>query len=228
MYASKDRLVIFDADGTLIDAFDAIATTFAAHGMDIGDLDRFQKRRHLFKYLGGLKEFPKNLVRQSTAQQRRALLGTLTEVYRESAKLYPGIVELIGRLQATPGLRIGMVTRNITEEPLHTLSALFARHGLDLARFDFLACVPLKAEKTAHFRQAREQLGINPARAFACGDEHKDYLASLLAGFYPLIVSYGFEDYRRLTGKFGVPDEVISRSPGELCARLVHALDLPE
>ncbi|WP_028451543.1 HAD family hydrolase [Chitinilyticum aquatile] len=228
MYPSRDRLVMFDADGTIIDAFDAIAATFSAHGMDIGDLDRFQKRRNLFKYFGGLKEFPKNVVKQTTPQQRKGLITTLTGVYRETAQLYPGVVGLIRTLQATPGIRVGMVTRNITHEPQETLRQLFARHDLDLASFDFFACIPLKMEKTWHFKQAREQLGINPARAFACGDEHKDYTASLAAGFHPLIVSYGFEDFQRLTRKYGVPEEVIAQTPAELCRRLCHTLDLPD
>lgn len=56
--------------------------------MDIGDLDRFQKRRHLFKYPGGLKKFPKNLKQQLSKQKRAKLISTLTEIYREEAKLY--------------------------------------------------------------------------------------------------------------------------------------------
>ena len=68
---SKDHLVILDADGTTIDAFSAIERTFACHYMDIGDLERFQKRRHRFKYLGGLKEFPNNIKQQLGKQKIR-------------------------------------------------------------------------------------------------------------------------------------------------------------
>jgi phosphoglycolate phosphatase len=39
-------------------------------------------------------------------------------------------------------------------------------------------------------------------------------------------VSYGFEDYDRLTEKFEIPHELISRTSGELCQRVRHALDL--
>jgi phosphoglycolate phosphatase len=53
MYRSQERLIILDADGTLVDAFDVIQKTFSALGMKIGDLERFQKRRNLLKYLGG-------------------------------------------------------------------------------------------------------------------------------------------------------------------------------
>jgi phosphoglycolate phosphatase len=43
---------------------------------------------------------------------------------------------------------------------------------------------------------------------------------------HPFMVSYGFEDHDRLTTKFDVPNELISRTSGELCRRVRHALDL--
>jgi phosphoglycolate phosphatase len=227
MYPSAERLVILDADGTTIDAFSAIERTFAHHGMDIGDLERFQKRRHLFKYLGGLKEFPANLKRQIGRRRRLQLIDTLTEVYRQEARLFPGIDELVAALIAAPDIRVGLVTRNITREPAETLRLLFLRHGIDAGAFDFLVTVPLTDTKTPYFRATRERFAINPARAYVCGDEHRDYLAAIGTGMHPFIVSYGFEDYRRLTERFDVPEEVIARTPHELSARVRHGLDLP-
>ncbi|MGA7980677.1 MAG: HAD family hydrolase [Chromatiaceae bacterium] len=223
---SSERLAILDADGTTIDAFEAIDKTFAHHGMDIGDLERFQKRRHLFKYLGGRKEFPTNLKKQLGKQKRSQLIATLTEVYREEGRLYPGIATLIQQLMAAPDIRVGVITRNITNEPEETLRRLFLRHGIDVDALDFLIHIPLGDEKTQHFRTARERFVINPARSYACGDERKDFLAAVGSGMHPFIVSYGFEDFRRLTRKIGVPEEIISRTPDELCQRVCHALDL--
>lgn len=222
-----ERLVILDADGTTIDAFDAIGKTFDRHGMNIGDLHRFQKRRNLFKYLGGLKEFPTNLRRQMGKQKRSRLIATLTEVYREEGRLYDGITALIQTLLDAPDVLVGMVTRNITLEPEETLRRLFARHDIDTAELDFLVHIPLKDQKTVAFREARARYAINPARAYACGDEGKDFLAAVTSGFHPFMVSYGFEDFERLTRKLGVPVDVISRTPDELTHRLLHALDLP-
>lgn len=135
-YKNPERLVIFDADGTTIDAFHAIQLTFLRHGMDIGDLERFQKRRKLFKYLGGLREFPTNLRRQFGKQSRKQLLATLTDVYRQEARLYPGIDSLLRTLLAVPDIRVGFVTRNVTIEPEKTLKCLFQRHGIDTGKFD--------------------------------------------------------------------------------------------
>jgi phosphoglycolate phosphatase len=226
MYDNREHLVIFDADGTVIDAFDAIDRTFSSNGMEIGDLESFQKRRKFFKYLGGLKEFPTNLKKQLGRHSRKKLLSTLTEVYREEASLYPGTAELLNELIATPGIRVGLVTRNITNEPEITLKLLFERHGVDIGELDYMSCIPLREEKTTYFKAARSRFGINPARSFACGDEHKDFIAAINAGMHPFIVSYGFEGHTRLTEKFEIPEEVVSRTPEEFCARIRHAFDL--
>jgi phosphoglycolate phosphatase len=222
----REHLVILDADGTTIDAFGAINKTFAHHGMSLGDLERFQKRRHVFKYLGGLKEFPTNLQRQVGAKKRRQLIDTLTQIYRDEAALYPSIVPLIQRLIESPTTRVGLVTRNITREPVETLTRLFARHDIDIPKLDYLVHIPLKEDKTAHFRTLRQRFEINPARTYACGDEKKDFVAAVQTGAHPFMVSYGFEDLQRLTARIGVPEDLISRTPEELCARVLHALDL--
>ncbi|HRV76977.1 MAG TPA: HAD hydrolase-like protein [Thauera sp.] len=223
-YRNPDRLVIFDADGTTIDAFHAVEQSFLRHGMAIGDLQRFQKRRRLFKYLGGLREFPNNLRRQFGKQSRKRLLATLTGFYRDEARLYPGIAPLLQQLLDAPEVRVGLVTRNVTVEPAETLRQLFRRHDIDLDAFDHLACLSLREDKTPHFRQARDRLGIHPARCYACGDEYSDYLAALGAGMYPFIVAYGAEDRQRLTDAYGVPDAFIHASPAEFADSLRHAL----
>ncbi len=222
MYNSQ-CLVILDADGTTINAFDAIQKAFKQHHLNIGDLERFQKRRHLFKYLGGLKEFPKNLIHLSKKKRYR-LIDTLTMIYREEACLYPGIPELMQRLIAEPSICVGVVTRNITNNAEETLRQLFKRHQVNAKGLDFLLHVPLKEQKLEHFRQLREQFKINPARAYACGDEKTDFIAAVGSFMSPFMVSYGFEDYERLTQKLNVPGEIISRTPQELCGRLLHAL----
>jgi phosphoglycolate phosphatase len=226
---TDQRLVILDADGTTIDAFRAIEKTFAHLGMDIGPLSRFQKRRNLFKYLGGIKEMPQNLRRQIGPGRRTKLIATLTEVYREEASMFDGAEALVRRLAAADDVRVGFVTRNITNEPMVTLTRLFDRHGIEPDLLDFLVHLPLNESKLSYFRQTRERLGINPACCFACGDEAKDYRAAVNAGMHPFMVSYGFEDFERLHAKHEIPAEVISRSPDELAWRVLHALrlDLP-
>lgn len=223
---SNDRLVVLDADGTTVDAFSAIDRTFARHDMDIGPLARFQKRRNVFKYLGGLKELPRNLRKQLAGHKRSRIIATLTEVYREECRLYDGMATLMDRLADEPGLRVGVVTRNITESPVDTLECLYRREGFDPARLAFLVHLPLSENKLDAFREIRAHFTVNPARAFACGDEASDYRAAVRSGLHPFMVSYGFEDFERLTVRHGIPEELISRSPEELGARVLHALGL--
>ena len=224
MYKCDKRLIILDADGTTIDAFSAITSTFSQHGMALGNEDNFQKRHNLFKYMGGIKEFPGNLKKQ--LRHRKHLIETLTAVYRDEALLYPGIADLMERLISAPDVIVGIVTRNITNEPLDTLSQLFRRHGIDVSQLDFLHHIPLKQNKVLAFQDLREHYGVNPALSYICGDEHKDYDAALASGMHPFIVSYGFEDHQRLVDKFSVPEALISRTPAELCARVEHTLGL--
>ena len=227
MYKSNKRLIILDADGTTIDAYSAIEMAFSRHGMTLGDEESFQKRHHLFKYLGGLKQFPSMIKKNIRKQSRKQIVGTLTDGYREEARLYPGIAQLVKTLIAAPDVVVGLVTRNITNEPLETLRQLFLRHDIDTGELDFLVHIPLKERKTAQFRLARERFDINPARSYICGDEHKDYLAAIATGMHPFMVSYGFEDHQKMTGKFDVPDDIIARTSDELCVRVLHALALP-
>lgn len=226
IYSNNKKLIILDADGTTVDAYSAIEKTFAQHGMNLGDEESFQKRHHIFKYLGGLKQFPANIRKNISKQNRKQIVETLTDVYRQEAILYPGITEFIHTLIAAPDVVVGLVTRNITNEPLETLRQLFARHNINIQQLDFLIHVPLEEKKTQHFRAVREQFGINPAKAGVCGDENKDYVAAIATGMHPYMTSYGFESFLRLTHKFDIPEEIISRTPQELCARVLHGLDL--
>ena len=136
------------------------------------------------------------------------------------------MASLIRTLLVTPGIRVGLVTRNITNEPMLTIRQVLLRHGIDLDAFDFAVHVPLAEEKTIALRSARMSFDINPARSYACGDEHKDFTSAIAAGMHPFIGSYGFEDHTRLTKKFKVPEEVISRTPEDLRIRVLHALDM--
>jgi phosphoglycolate phosphatase len=223
---SGNRLIVLDADGTTVDAFSAINQTFAAHNMDIGDIERFQNRRHIFKYLGGLRELPKNLSHQLKGRNRSALIATLTEIYREQASLYDGVREMINRLLSVPDIRVGVISRNITHEPEDTLQQLYRRNGVEADAFDFFVHLPLKEHKDAAFRSIRERFGVNPAWAYASGDEKRDFLAAIGSGMHPFMVSYGFESHERLTRKIGIPEELISRDPHELKARILHTFDL--
>lgn len=226
MRYSNERLVVLDADGTTVNAFEAIDKAFSYHNMRLGDIVNFQKRHNIFKYLGGLKEFPANLRKQVNKKRRKALIETLTAVYREEGELYACVASMIQKLIDASSVRVGVLSRNITLEPVTTLKNVFARNGVDPDGFDFFDHLPLKADKVARFRDIRDTFDVNPARACACGDERRDFSAAVGSGMHPFMVSYGFESFERLEKRIGVPRELISVSPEQLRYRLLHALDI--
>jgi phosphoglycolate phosphatase len=223
MFSNK-RLVILDADGTTIDAFSAIAKTFSAHGMALGDLSRSPKRHNLLKYLAGAKEFPKNLRKQLTRVKHNLLIDMLTAVNRDKARLYPRMCELINRPLDSSDVLVGIVTRNITHDPEKTPRLLFQREQVDVDKLDFLIHVSLKEKKTAVLNRIRELHQVNPSLCYVCGDEYKNYLSDLLAAMHPFIVSYGFESLERLAQKFEIPGMSFYDSPQQFSQRLLHAL----
>lgn len=226
MYPSSDHLVILDADGTLFDTFPVVEEAFAVHGMDIGDRERFQRRRKLLKYLGGLREFPKNLRQQFDRTHRKQFKQTLTEIYRASARPFPGMIDLLQHLIEAEEVRVGIVSRNVTNDPETTLSIVLQRYGIDADALDFVRCIPRGEAKTGQFRLLSEHFGINPLRAVVCGDEAGDYEDASRAGLRALIAAYGFEDQRRLVEDYGIPPELIAQTPDQLAARLCHTLGL--
>lgn len=153
-------------------------------------------------------------------------MHTLTETYRREANFFPGMASLLQALIRTPDIRVGLVSRNVTIEPDETVRLVLKRHNIDPSQLDFLQCIPLGEEKTPTFRALRSEFSINPSRSFACGDEYRDYAAAIEAGMNPLVVAFGFEDLERLVDGFHIPDDVISRTPGELSERICHTLDL--
>jgi phosphoglycolate phosphatase len=195
--------------------------------MDIGDLERFQRRKKLLKYVGGLREFPKNLRRQIGKEKRKFLKQTLTDLYRTEANLFPGVAAMLERLMATSDIRVGIVSRNVTIEPEISVGAVLERHGIATERLDFLCCIPLGESKAATFDNLRQRFGINPLKSIVCGDEYKDYAAARSAGMNSLIVSYGFESHTRLIDDYDVPPGLVAQTPEEMITRLFHALDLP-
>ena len=52
----KNKLLVFDFDGLLIDSYSLLKQLFATYGHDLGDENRFKNRRKFLKYMGGGKE----------------------------------------------------------------------------------------------------------------------------------------------------------------------------
>ena len=66
---------------------------------------------------------------------------TLAEVYRNEAILYPAS-HVSRTLIAIPNIRVGLVTRNVTNDAEKTLRSSWGK-GVDLYGLDFIHRIPL-------------------------------------------------------------------------------------
>jgi phosphoglycolate phosphatase len=137
------------------------------------------------------------------------------------------MIELLKVLISAPHVRVGIVSRNVTQDPATTLAIVLARHGVDPQSLDFLRCIGRGSPKLGEFRELRQRYGINPLRSIVCGDEASDYFEARAAGMSALIASYGFEEHSRLLERYDIPAEIIAGSPELLAAHLCHTLELP-
>ena len=62
------------------------------------------------------------------------------------------------------GIRVGLVIRNISNEPMLTIRKVLSRHDIDLDAFNFAVHVPLEEEKTSAFVLARKTTGYRTSR----------------------------------------------------------------
>ena len=219
----KDRLIVLDFDGFLVNSYQLLQVTFASFGLDIGAEDRFRQRRKFLKYLGGGKEFLRNLVSCSLPKKKR-IRETLTEVYQERGRIYPEFTRLINTMIEHRNMHVGIISRNFTLNPGYTIRKVLANSGVAEADLDFVIPLDIGVKKGAVLE------GMRASRYRCCifgGDEIGDYRAAVETGYDDIVMSsYGFDDRIRLVETGGVPPGVICDSPEELARKLARTVGL--
>ena len=220
--SGKDRLVVLDFDGFLINSYRLLQITFEHFGLDVGDEERFRHRRKFLKYLGGGKEFLRNLVYYSLPRKKN-FRRLLTDIYQERGYLYPEFVPLLNSLIAAPDLHVGVISRNYTCNPGLTIRAVLRNSGVDEKDLDFVIPVGVGVKKHAVLEAMRS------TRYREClfgGDEVGDYRAAAESGYESIIMaSYGFDNRKRLLNTGQVPDAIIFDTPRQLAGALSRRLN---
>jgi phosphoglycolate phosphatase len=209
--SSKRLLVVFDFDGVLVNSYALLKDTLNELGLDVGDEDRFKKRRKFLKYFGGGKELITNLVNIALPKKKR-IRELLTEYYVSAGRIYPEFGPLINQLIADPKIHCGIVSRNFTLDPGPTIRAVLRNSGVAEDELDFVIPIPVGVKKDDVL------LAMRSSRFQHCllgGDEIGDYRAALAANYNSIIASYGFDNTKRLLEKGNVPPECIFDSPQE-------------
>ena len=219
----KDKLIVLDFDGFLINSYKLMKLAFEEFGLDVGDEERFRNRRKFLKYIGGGKEFLLNLVKY-TLPKKKKIRQVLTEVYQAEGRIYPEFVSLLNEMIEAPCLHVGIISRNFTHKPGRTIRTVLNNSGVDEARLDFLIPVAAGVKKNAvleGMKSSRYRLSL-----FG-GDEIGDYSAAIEAGYNDIIMSsYGFDRKERLITAGKIPVENIYDTPEELVTKIRQSLEL--
>jgi phosphoglycolate phosphatase len=184
----KFKLVIFDLDGTLIDAYAAIAKSFNFA------MKRFgyprQSKLVIRRAVGwGDTQLIRVFVK---ARDLSGVLGTYRRDHKTSlvkySKVFPGVIRLLGILKAK-GYKLAVASNRPTR-----FSLILIRH-LGLKRyFDYVLCADkLKAGKPHPeiLRQIIARFSLKPADALYVGDMVIDAQAGRRAKVKTVIVTTG-------------------------------------
>jgi phosphoglycolate phosphatase len=208
---SKELLVVLDFDGLLVNSYALLKDTLQEFGIDVGDEDRFKKRRKFLKYFGGGKELLTNLVNFALPKKKR-IREMLTDVYCHSGRIYTELQPLINQLIASPSVHCGILSRNYTLSPGPTIRTVLRKSGVQEEDLDFVIPIPVGVKKDDVL------LALRSTRYRQCilgGDEIGDYRAALSANFDAIIASYGFDNTKRLVKRGDVPLACIVDTPAE-------------
>ncbi len=215
------RAIFFDLDGTLVDIHGPLynATRSAIDSLGVSPpLSRERYHESLAQgdlWLG----VPEHLRRD---YMQLAFAYFLAEIDRtERLEVLPQVAETLAELK-----RREYATAVITSRPgdPQTLVKKLAMVGL-ASHLDFVitqASISLEAlDKTASLRDAAMRAAVTPAACMYVGDEPRDTMAALNAGYGAAVsVATGAVNYERLSGDQQFRPDFVMRSMGELIALL--------
>jgi phosphoglycolate phosphatase len=201
--AANPRLVVFDMDGTLIDSQHIIV---AAMSRAFNDGDHpVPDREDILSIVGlSLHEAMVSLAPHLPETETRALVTRYADSFVQQraaggaeafAPLYPGALEALERLSASPGTLLGVATGKARRGLLHT----FETHPIG----DFFVTTqtadahPSKPHPSM-LHQSLADTGCSAMRAVMVGDTEFDIAMGRAAGFATVGVAWGYHPRTRL------------------------------
>ena len=200
-------LVVFDLDGTLVDAFEDIAKAanhvLAGYGRPPMSVD--QVKKHVGK---GARVLVAGVLGTDDQAEIDRAYEVLVHYYQHqsvsAARLYDGALETLGELRLK-GYKLGVVSNKPDPLTRKTLEELGAMPLLDWCRGE------MAGTRRKPFPDALETImgeaGVGPAQTVVVGDSHVDVEFARAAGAHVVGVSYGQFTAEEMRG-FG-PDAVI-------------------
>jgi phosphoglycolate phosphatase len=213
------KAVLFDMDGTLVDSVvdvaDSMNRVLTQNNLPVHAVD---------DYICLIGNGMENLVTKALPADKRnqefikKCLAEMKAIYAESwmnkTQLFPGIAELLTSLQA---LQIRLAV--LSNKPDH-LARIMAEKLMGEWHFDVVMGaregIPPKPDPAAALVIAN-QLGLLPSGILYLGDTATDMETAVLAGMFPVGVSWG---YRSVAELLDAGASAIINSPSELLDKI--------
>jgi len=193
----RPAALLFDLDGTLVDSAPDLTTAVNRMLADQGGTP--VQEAQVRQWIGN---GARRLVARALTGDRQVdadppgigrafehFLGHYRDCLHDQTRLYPGVIEALGRLQAM-GLPLGIVTN----KPGAFTQPLLQAMGLA----DFMAVsvsgdtLPVKKPDPAPLRHAAERLGVAANHCWFVGDSRADADAAAAAGMPMIRVPWGY------------------------------------
>ena len=213
----KDRAVLFDLDGTLLNTLADIAgamnTALASFGLPAWERDAYR-----FLVGNGARILAERAVRERTELTDRVL-----EVYQreykgrllEETRPYDGIPEMLRQMTAR-GIPLAVFSNKPDADTRKIIAHFFPEIPFVHVQGQ-LPDVPRKPDPTGAKAIAAE-MGVPPERFFYAGDTSVDMECARRAGMIPVGVLWGFRTFTELQGSGA--EHLIAR-PDELTRLLM-------
>ena len=196
------RALCFDLDGTLLDTIPDLAAAANAMLTDLGHAPR--PLEEVATYVG--KGADRLIERMLAAAGAPAAIGTPAfdaarerfhanyhRVNGQAARLYPGVLEGLQKLQAQ-----GLPMAVVTNKPFAYIEPLLVQFGL--APFFAFSIggdsLPVRKPDPGQLLEACRRLTLTPADVLMVGDSLNDTQAARAAGMPVVILPYGYNEGR--------------------------------
>ncbi len=191
-------LVIFDLDGTLIDAFEdiALAANFVRSRNNLPDLSVDEVKVHVghgARYLveGVLASTEVALIDENL----EALVGFYESLNESKARVYDGVVETLERLRAA-SVRTAVASNKPHSVTIKVVEKLGLTPYFDIIRGEGNGIPRKPAPDLLH--RIMKDAGVPPQRTLMVGDSEIDIECAKAADIRVAVVSYGQHSAERL------------------------------
>lgn len=206
----KVKFVIFDVDGTLVDNLSLIVDSFNLAIANFAGR-RFSIEEAYARFGPTLEEMIAGFVpANELANAIERYYGHYQAAFKSSARIYPGIPELVKSLQ-NAGVRTGACTGS---------SRRMAEITLEQSDLDQMFRVVTTADEVRYAKPDPESIVLTMQRmradaglTISLGDSARDIVASRKAGIRSAAALWGFGDESQL---LSLHPDFAFRSPGEL------------